>query len=462
MVATHADALQAQFAEESRERCLRGARAAFSVAVPLIPFFGLLDVMVFPEQLAFFSLLRLGCVAGLVAVLALLRSDVGARHPQLMAFAGVCVIVAMLDVMIARTGGVSSVYYAGLNLVMVGAVVLVAAGPVWAAAILGVTLLGYVAAVAPLYGEAEMTMLVTSLFFLGSTGLLTLLGSVVAETFRWRDLKQRAALKEALEHKSEFMAKMSHELRTPLHVIIGYADILLEGTSPAEGRRLIERIRSRGTFLHGMISDLLDYAKIEAGKMRVRREPVDVGQLVEQVAGAFRPIALQKGVGFEGAVEALPSVLTDAQRVEQVLTNLVGNAVKFTHHGVVTLAATRVADTMPPPEFTPLTPTPGAAGDWVQVSVSDTGPGIRDDELGRLALDFEQLDGASEHGGTGLGLSISKRLATLLGGGIAVRSRAGEGTTFVVWLPADGPIERREQSAAATASASRAGRRDAA
>jgi signal transduction histidine kinase len=358
----------------------------------------------------------------------------------------VCVIVAMLDVMIARTGGVSSVYYAGLNLVMVGAIVLVAAGPAWALAIIAVTLAGYVAAVVPVGGDAEMAMLVTSLFFLGSTGLLTLMGSVVGESFRWRELTQRMALEEALQHKSEFMAKMSHELRTPLHVIIGYADMLLEGPSPSEARRLVERIRTRGEFLNGMISDLLDYAKIEAGKMQLRCEPVDVGLLVTQVASAFRPLALQKGVRFEGAIAALPWLVTDAQRVEQVLINLVGNAVKFTHHGVVQLAATRVAAAdVPLPGFTPLTAVPeGAATDWVLISVSDTGPGIRHDQLGRLATDFEQLEGAGDHGGTGLGLSISKRLTTLLGGGIAVRSLVGEGTTFAVWLPAADPLERRD------------------
>jgi signal transduction histidine kinase len=446
VASTHADAVRAQFAAESRERALRGARTAFVVAVPLIPFFGLLDLVIFPEQIGLFFALRLACVTALLGVLMLLRWSDGRRHPHAMAFLGVCVIVAMLDVMIARTGGVSSVYYAGLNLVMVGAIVLVTAGPVWASGIVAVTLGGYVAAVVPVHGEAEVAMLVTSLFFLGSTGLLTLMGSVVAESFRWRELSQRTALREALQHKSEFMAKMSHELRTPLHVIIGYADILLEGASPSESRRLVERIRSRGQFLNGMISDLLDYAKIEAGKMTLKCEPVDVGLLVTQVASAFRPLALQKGVRFEGAVAALPWLVTDAQRVEQVLTNLVGNAVKFTHDGAVRLTASRVtADAVPPPGFTPLTAPPeGGAGEWVLVSVSDTGPGIRDDQLGRLATDFEQLDGAADHGGTGLGLSISKRLAMLLGGGIAVQSSLGEGTTFVVWLPAADPLERRD------------------
>ena len=170
--------------------------------------------------------------------------------------------------------------------------------------------------------------------------------------------------------------------------------------------------------LHGLISDLLDYAKVEAGKMEMHPEPVAVQALLDGVADRFRPLTARKGLALDTVyADAPPSVVTDRQRVEQILTNLVGNAVKFTERGGITLEA-RLADDAA--GFTPLAtgevvvPT----GPGLLILVRDTGIGIREEDVARLAADFEQLDAeaAAKYGGTGLGLSISRRLAQRLGG----------------------------------------------
>jgi signal transduction histidine kinase len=224
--------------------------------------------------------------------------------------------------------------------------------------------------------------------------------------------------------------------------MVGYADILLEDALAAggdEARRLVERIRGHGVLLHGLISDLLDYAKVEAGKMDVHAEPIRVRELVEGVADRFRPLTTRKGLDLATVCrEELPEIVTDRQRVEQILTNLVGNAVKFTERGAITIEARATEDV--DDRFMPLSPAANGvapAGPGVVIMVRDTGIGIRQDDVARLAGDFEQLEheAAARYGGTGLGLSISRRLAHRLGGRIAVRSRYAEGSTFALFLP---------------------------
>jgi signal transduction histidine kinase len=198
-------------------------------------------------------------------------------------------------------------------------------------------------------------------------------------------------------------------------------------------------------FLHTMISDLLDHAKIEAGKMEVRSEPVRIADVVEQVTGAFRPLVIGKGLCMGVSCDdALLEVCTDRQRVEQILTNLLANAVKFTERGRIDVEARISSGPALAASVKGFRALRGSAEELLDLSaasyltllVRDTGLGIRDDDLGRLAEDFQQIaDAADKYGGTGLGLSISNRLARLLGGQIAVRSRIAEGSTFALVLP---------------------------
>ena len=284
-----------------------------------------------------------------------------------------------------------------------------------------------------------------------------MVGAAVREGLRRRDFSNRQALTSALRHRDEFVAKMTHELRTPIHVMVGYADILLEDALPgggSEARSLVERIRSHGVLLRGLVSDLLDYSKMEAGKMEVRREPVPVRQVVDQVAESFRPLSERKGLRLRTAYQGeFPTIVSDGQKIRQILDNLVGNALKFTETGEITIKVSGQVGTALG-EFVFLAePADAAPRDGVLVQVRDTGIGIREQDIRTLAADFQQLDvdTAARYGGTGLGLSISKKLAQLLGGWLAVRSRQGQGATFAVFLPSLEPRESEESASRRTA-----------
>ena len=440
-------ALRAAWEAETRALCRQGAETACLLAVPLVPLFGLLDWAVFPEHVPLFFVLRLGCVGIVLLILQLLRTPFGQRHPLGL---GVLVTTAcgfMVDLMTIFTGREASPYYAGVNLVQCAVALLMPWRAAWSLFTSGVLVGGYVLMTVASGPILDTHMFVNNLAFLGATAVITVASTAFRERLRAREFASRTALAEALRVKSEFLAKMSHELRTPVHVVIGYADILLEeilARGGAEAHQLVQGIRGHGVSLHHMISELLDYAKAEAGKMEVHSEPVRVPELVEQVAESFRPLTERKGLCLETEYsEPLPALVSDRQRLEQILTNLVGNAVKFTDRGGITIAVHAVRPDEEP-TFTGFTflddpaaahPGPGAG---LVILVRDTGMGIRDEDVACLAADFTQVDGTTEkYGGTGLGLSISKKLAQLLGGRIAVRSRYAEGSTFALFLPVD-------------------------
>ena len=232
--------------------------------------------------------------------------------------------------------------------------------------------------------------------------------------------------------KSAFLSTMSHELRTPLNTIIGFAGVLLQrlpGPLNDEQAKQLGLVRTSARHLLALINDVLDISKIEAGDMKVECAPFDLRASIERVVAAMRPQAEAKGLRLDlRLAEGLGSALGDARRAEQVLLNLLANAVKFTEHGSVTLAAETV----------------GAAGAGggaaVRLSVIDTGRGIRAEDLPRLFRPFEQLEAGigRAHEGTGLGLAISRRLAELMGGRIDVQSRWQQGSEFTFTLPRDG------------------------
>lgn len=426
------------YAAELRSRCRLAAVTAARLGLVLMPAFGLLDAVLFPAHVALFAALRIGCVAGIGLLAWLLGQPLGRRRPEAVALAVATLIVLTTDVMIAHTGGIESRYWSGLALVLLGVTVLMPWRPVWPLSASLIVIASYVVTVFAATGPTpDSAALTSNLCFLVSTGIIAIIGSRRASQLQWREFVQRAALEEALRHKSDFMAKMSHELRTPLHAIVGYADILLEeGYGDEAGRHLVERVRSRGVFLHRLISDLLDFAKVEAGRMEVSRQPVALRPLVEQIVATFGPLVERKGLAFEVRIaDDLPVVAGDPHRLEQVLSNLLANALKFTDAGAITVDV-RVVDAALP-GFTPLGGDAGGpSGSMVGVFLGDTGVGIHTRDLRQLASDFQQLDGAgARFGGTGLGLSISRRLVDLLGGRLLVQSRHGSGSTFAVLLP---------------------------
>lgn len=247
--------------------------------------------------------------------------------------------------------------------------------------------------------------------------------SRVASEHELAEARRRA--EGASEAKSRFLATVSHEFRTPLNGIIGMADLLGDTRLDGEQRTYVRALRTSGQALLSLIEEILDFARIEAGRAAVSEEPFDLVGMIEGVVELLAPKAHEKGVSLSTMVApGVPARLVgDPERIRQILINLVGNAVKFTQQGGV---GVRIA----------------WRDEAVVIKVVDTGPGIPADRLGAIFDEFEQADEttARQHGGSGLGLAIVKRLLDLMSGTIDVESRLGEGSTFTVTLrlrPAD-------------------------
>ncbi|NGY06117.1 response regulator [Solimonas terrae] len=245
-------------------------------------------------------------------------------------------------------------------------------------------------------------------------------------------------LEQASRYKSEFLANMSHELRTPLNSLLILAKDLADngsGNLTAEQVESAQIVHDSGQNLLGLINDILDLSKIEAGRMDVDWEEVALDSIGGNADRSFRRVARDRGLEFSIDIEpGLPArIQSDGTKLNQILTNLIGNALKFTHAGSVRLSIGRPGDDLPTPGELPRERT-------LALSVSDTGIGIGPEKLARLFQPFEQGDGTTSrrYGGTGLGLSISRALAQMLGGDIVVQSTPGSGSRFTLLLPEDG------------------------
>ena len=254
-------------------------------------------------------------------------------------------------------------------------------------------------------------------------GRVAFVRDVTAERHAHQQLEQaREAAEAASQAKSQFLASMSHELRTPLTAVIGLADLLLLERDPLNDRQreYLDGIASSGRHLLALVNDVLDLAKIEAGKTELKFESIPIHDAIDEGVKAIGPLADTRGVLLEPAtIVAVPNVRADRVRLRQILYNLISNAVKFTDRGGrVRIRARRDEDR-------------------VSIAVIDTGIGIAARDLSRLYRSFEQLTlpSGDRPGGTGLGLALTKRLVEMHGGTIDVESELGVGTTFTVRIP---------------------------
>jgi signal transduction histidine kinase/CheY-like chemotaxis protein len=239
-----------------------------------------------------------------------------------------------------------------------------------------------------------------------------------------RELKEaNRELKEASEHKSVFLANMSHELRTPLNAIIGFSELMLDAKESqfdaATQKRFLAQVHASGKHLLGLINDILDLAKVEAGQMELRLQDVGVEPVIAQALELVEPLAAEKHLTIRSEASSAGVVLADAGKLKQMLLNLISNAIKFTpERGTVTITARRL---------------PGA----IEIAVADTGIGISEADQSKIFMEFHQVDPGPgrRQQGTGLGLALTRRFALLHGGDVGVTSKVGEGSVFTLRLP---------------------------
>jgi signal transduction histidine kinase len=237
--------------------------------------------------------------------------------------------------------------------------------------------------------------------------------------------EKSAALAVASSNKSQFLSSMSHELRTPLNAIIGLTDMMVANAARFGTEKALEplkRVHNAGTHLLGLINQVLDLSKIEAGKLELSPESVNLAPLIDEVIGTARQLADQsKNRLVVEAAQNLGTLVVDPMRLRQILLNLLSNACKFTKEGEVSLRARRVVD----------------GRDTIELAVADTGIGMTPEQLGKLFQEFSQAETstAKKYGGTGLGLAITRKLARMMGGDVTVASEPGKGSVFTVRLP---------------------------
>jgi signal transduction histidine kinase len=294
------------------------------------------------------------------------------------------------------------------------------------------------------------------LWSVGLATLGTLLIGLLHERRQGLRLADRSAELERLSSellranrvKSEFLANVSHELRTPLNAIVGFVELLRDGVYGELNSRQagpVERIASSASHLRQLVDQILDLAKMAAGRLDVQWETIDLKSFILDLTSEVEALRADRGLALSISISAsLPRVRTDPMHLRQIVLNLLGNALKFTPRGGIAVRARLIdtTDTAMSLEMSGMSKGAPQSGSWIALEVADTGVGIAKNDQERIFEEFEQVNAGprtdSMQRGTGLGLPISRRLARLLGGELTVTSETGKGSTFTVWIPVVG------------------------
>ncbi|HTA90486.1 MAG TPA: ATP-binding protein [Polyangiaceae bacterium] len=429
---------------------LAGARLGYVLSALLMPAGVMLDIAVVPEHAKSFLVIRLAAGALAIACLALTYVRGAAAHPVLLGAGPPLICASAIELLIVRLSGAVSPYYAGLNLCILAVAVLYTwrwqQAALVSCAILGLWLVPALPDV--LARRLEFAPFFSNLYFLSLTSVIAVASAVIRYRSAEREYAARRGLAETsaelsatLERvqeldrlKNEFFANVSHELRTPLTLILTPIEDLLTRQFAEGTRDALLVIRRNAYRLLRLIDDLLDLARLDGGGLRLHVAELDLVEIAQRVADAARPAAEVRGISLlvEAQEPELPA-FGDPHRLEIVLTNLVGNALKFS------------------PDRARISVRVWSDGAHVGIDVSDDGPGIAESELGRIFDRFYQVEGSERRrqGGAGIGLALAKKLVELHGGDLSVKSQLGVGSTFRVSLPRgrehfpDAVLERR-------------------
>ncbi len=425
------------FAEYDKQVRISNSRLGAIWAMILMPAGITLDYLVYPDQVWEFFLLRVLCSLCVWGVRALFNTEFGDRNYRFLGMLWYMLPAFFISGMIYASDSVTSPYYAGLNLVLIGAGLFLP----WTyfenlLASLLVTIM-YASAVLLIGPTHDFALVFNNLYFLILTGLIVVVSSYYTGDTRYREFALRfeldrnkqvleeanRKLKELDEVKTRFFANISHELRTPLTLLLAPIETMRRQKAhmfDEQTREWLATMEANGLRLLKLINDLLDLVKLESGHMDVRRDSVNLNDFLKGLRSSVQKMADDKRVHLSAEVDPeVSSVVTDRDKLEKILLNLVFNAIKFTPaKGQVTIRAKKF-------------------GDYAQIEVVDTGMGIAESNIPYLFTRFWQADTSAQrkYQGTGIGLALVKELVEVQGGSVAVTSKEGQGTTMTVRLP---------------------------